>query len=61
MISCNSVFRRGNGWIIATIEFSSFNFDLRLEHKAARMLCCRIRNNRYPRIIMFFKGSNVMK
>ena len=25
------------------------------------MFCCRIRNNRYPRIIMFFKGSNVMK
>ena len=33
MISCNSVFRRGNGWIIATIEFRSFNFDLRLELK----------------------------
>ena len=61
VISCNSVFRRGNDWIIATIEFRSFNFDLRLEHKAARMLCCRIRNKRYPRIIMFFKGSNVMK
>ena len=47
--------------ISLTIEFKSFNFDLTLEHKVACMLCCRIRNNRYPRIIIFFRGSNVMK